>query len=1276
MFLFFVVTSYAVTNDNTDNIEFSDKEQKWLQEQSEIHFSIISSQEPLVFKNQNGQIEGLFPDYIKIIEKKINKKIRISDLVNNPVAVKKRAKELNLHGIFSIFKTPVNDKLYRYTHAYFNTPLYIFTSRKQRQAINNTSALQNKRLAVLNGHQMMNLYANEIQDINIVSASSPRQQMEMLQYGEVDAILGYITYHHQIRKYLFDDIVPSFTAETEHPVHMGILPEYPELLSIMNKAIADIPKSTIDKLIEKWIGITEIKDKNDSVKLNLTAAEQAWIKKRPQVIVGGEMDWAPFDFVNVSGNYEGIANDYLALIETISGLKFKVETGKNWIELLEAIKLRQIDMLPSLYYAKERENYLTYTTPYLTLPEFLFTKNDSKRYNQLSKLNGQTISLVEGFEVVSWVKTNYPDIKVITSPNILDALRKVMTGEAEAYIGDNPSTSYVLQNNFIDSIILNAPIVERNPIKVYAAVRSDMPLLHSIIDKSIKSMTHEQHKLIRDKWFGTYQHDIKNQVKEHSVKILEIFQIEEILFVSGLLILFAFTAFYTYHNSNLLHISLQKFTIGIIIFELTVAVFLIYEIIVFDRLENALANAHKERYEMYKVTDLLRQSSDDLTRFARNFAATGDKAFKNNFDDVLAIRNGEKSRPVKYFGIYWDLDKQMRELLHVDGEAKSIDSLIKQLPFTNEELAKLLLSKTNSDDLVKLEQRAFKEIEQGQLDNATAILHSDQYYNAKQKIMLPIHELLVMLNDRTEIQIKTLKDNVLMYFYLIMLVGTLFIVGNILIFILIRIKVNKPVLFLTGAIESFQSNKPIIEKQSYYNDEIGYMIQEFFSMRQSILEHNKELEASKNKFEELHRHTRESIEYASFIQQALIPSNDIFNTYFSDYFTMWNPKDIVGGDIYLVSELRNDEVLIMVIDCTGHGVPGAFVTMLVKSIERQLVSRIINSDEIVSPAKILSIFNKSMKHLLKQDNQEAISNAGFDGGVLYYNKHQNYIKYSGAETPLFYFQDNELKMIKGNRHSIGYKKSDNNYQFTEHTIEITSQLQLYITSDGYLDQNGGDKDFPFGKNRFKALLKEAHNNKMEKQKEFLLNELEKYQGDSERNDDITVVAFTVEKNLTKLQEKIEILNYHGVISQNFLETCVDNLKLNIEDTKILNQLKSIIIELCRNIMSHAKTKKEGSREIEPVGFIEVLRLQDDLYQITSDNIISIDDKRIIETELKHILSLDKESIRKRYRELRKINQEESAGMGLYEIAKLAKTIDYNIEPINADKYKFSFSLSI
>jgi len=268
---------------------------------------------------------------------------------------------------------------------------------------------------------------------------------------------------------------------------------------------------------------------------------------------------------------------------------------------------------------------------------------------------------------------------------------------------------------------------------------------------------------------------------------------------------------------------------------------------------------------------------------------------------------------------------------------------------------------------------------------------------------------------------------------------------------------------------------------------------------------------AKGEIEFLHKNTRDSIKVASNIQQAIVPKDTQFENYFNDFFTLFQPKDIVSGDIYLFEELRHkDECLLMVIDCTGHGVAGAFVTMLIKAIERQIVSKIIKDDAlIVSPAWILSYFNRKIKHLLCQNSKDSISNVGFDGQIIYYDKREKIMRVATARNEIFYYQNDELYSIKGDRHSVGYKDSNPTYQFKEHSVDVSSETTFYISSDGFLDQNGGAKEFPFGKKRFKKLLEEIQGKDMPTQRRELLDAFDSYRDGFEVNDDVTVIGLKV-----------------------------------------------------------------------------------------------------------------------------------------------------------------------
>ena len=466
-----------------------------------------------------------------------------------------------------------------------------------------------------------------------------------------------------------------------------------------------------------------------------------------------------------------------------------------------------------------------------------------------------------------------------------------------------------------------------------------------------------------------------------------------------------------------------------------------------------------------------------------------------------------------------------------------------------------------------------------------------------------------------------------------------------------------------------------------YNITSKKMVEELTeNLEIKIQERTTDLVEAKKEVEIINKHTRDSIEYASLIQNALMPIPNAMSPYFKDHFVTWTPKDTVGGDIWLFSELRHkDETLLMFVDCTGHGVPGAFVTMIVKAVEREIVS-IINHNETmdVSPAWIMGYFNKTIKKLLRQETKDSLSNAGFDGGIIYYNRRKQIIKFAGAETALFYIgKDGILNMVKGNRYSVGYKKCDMNYEYKETIIDVKEGIKFYCTTDGYLDQNGGKKGFPFGKKRFSKIIQEHHKEPMSKFQTILQLNIMEYENEivnNDRNDDMTVIGFEIGEKSNIVENSVEdIVKYEGVMTQNVISATMDNIEAKINNIGMIGNISTITIEYCQNIMHYSKNEEIASRKIVPAGTIEVQYIDNNYYKILAKNIISIDDREKLEPKLKEIQSLDKAGIKKRYRELRKSGKnthEKGGGIGIYEIAKVSSYIEYEFISINEDKDYF------
>ena len=245
----------------------------------------------------------------------------------------------------------------------------------------------------------------------------------------------------------------------------------------------------------------------------------------------------------------------------------------------------------------------------------------------------------------------------------------------------------------------------------------------------------------------------------------------------------------------------------------------------------------------------------------------------------------------------------------------------------------------------------------------------------------------------------------------------------------------------------------------------------------------------------------DSIDYAKRIQESILPSQDKLNTLFKDYFLLWKPRDLVGGDFYW-SKRFDKELLVAVGDCTGHGVPGALMTMVTISILNQIVDEQTKND----PAQILQKLNIFIKETLHQETKEALTDDGLDIGLCYFNGEDTLV-FAGAKSSLYIKTNEEIHIIKGDKKSIGYVRTAKDYHYTNNTRKIQPGDLFYLTTDGFLDQNGGPKDYSFGKKRFIEIISGSYQKELSDQGKVFLRELLNYMGDETQRDDITVMAF-------------------------------------------------------------------------------------------------------------------------------------------------------------------------
>ncbi|MBL4654195.1 MAG: SpoIIE family protein phosphatase, partial [Bacteroidia bacterium] len=280
-----------------------------------------------------------------------------------------------------------------------------------------------------------------------------------------------------------------------------------------------------------------------------------------------------------------------------------------------------------------------------------------------------------------------------------------------------------------------------------------------------------------------------------------------------------------------------------------------------------------------------------------------------------------------------------------------------------------------------------------------------------------------------------------------------------------------------------------------------------------LIEQKRQLEETNTIIEEKNRHITDSIIYARHIQEAIFPRAEYVNEYLPNSFGLYKPKEIVSGD-FAWFNYKENKVFIAAVDCTGHGVPGAFLSVLGNA----LLHQIINETKILKPGEILKLLHKHVQTSLHQLESDTDVFDGMDIALCSLESYEQQngtvakIEYAGAFRPLYHVRRNkedtdwEVNVIKANQLPIGGNNEIPNYEFTNHKLKIKKDEAIYIFSDGITDQFGGKNAKKFMGRRLEEVLIKAQEHDISAQREFVENAIDEWKGDLDQTDDILMIG--------------------------------------------------------------------------------------------------------------------------------------------------------------------------
>ncbi len=511
---------------------------------------------------------------------------------------------------------------------------------------------------------------------------------------------------------------------------------------------------------------------------------------------------------------------------------------------------------------------------------------------------------------------------------------------------------------------------------------------------------------------------------------------------------------------------------------------------------------------------------------------------------------------------------------------------------------------------------------------------------------------------------------------------------------------------LSAEIAISLENARLYRQLAQYNQTLEATVRErttdLLAVNESLQKKNDEIQQATKIIEEKSNDITKSILYAQKIQAAMLPQAEKIAEDLPDYFILFRPKQIVSGDFYWCNNI-DEKIFIIVGDCTGHGVPGAFLS----TIGHMLLNKIILEKRIFNPALILAVLHEEVRVALRQQGKTRQANDGMDIAICQIDLDTQLILYAGARRPLYLVKacNNELIKIVGDRKSIGGRQKEARRRFTDHALTFSAGDMLYLASDGIVDQQD-QYNQKLGSLKLEAILRAIADNNMESQQHSLSQALEQHQGDENQRDDITLFGirlgrspcrhpeFSKEKNVElfdllsfrrQLIENDVVLTFEGKMSQGVLITLVETLKerlaTNTDDTTqhIIRKIYGVFVELAQNIQNHSLEKVVVNQQKIGIGII-IIQEDEQQFVIISGNKLLNENAEKLGTYCDLLNTLNEDELKKLYKEkLRMARKQENtgAGIGLIDIIRKSNhPISYAIQKIDENTQFFTLSVSL
>lgn len=475
--------------------QLTNSEREWLAQHPRIQVGIMDAWPPMNYLDQNNNPQGIGMEYLAAINK------YLGDVLVPVAAPFKENYDRVLNGqidaLMDISQRPDREALFSFTRPYIVIS-HVFVGRKGGDYFKTEQDLLGKTIALEQGFHNITYFKQNYPGIIIQKYKSTSEALDAVSRGEVDAYAGNRAVAiHLIEKDLLNNLrLMGKLAEPKSALQIGVQKDQPLLASILDKALASLTVEEERAIRQKWL-------QENNLDLDLTEAEQTWIKAHPTIRVALDPAWAPVEFLDDHDIPRGISVDYLHKIGDLLGIRFEIAKGQDWPALVEGVKKHQIDIFSSLMRTEERETYLGFTDNYLSLPIGIFTQQDAQYITSMDELVGKKIAIINGHGAGQVLRDKHPELQFFLASSIVTALQMLTQGQVDAVADSTISTGYYLNQLDLKDIKLAGELPFR--YKLALAVRGDWPELVPLLNKALRVIPESEQNEIYRRWASPKQ---------------------------------------------------------------------------------------------------------------------------------------------------------------------------------------------------------------------------------------------------------------------------------------------------------------------------------------------------------------------------------------------------------------------------------------------------------------------------------------------------------------------------------------------------------------------------------------------------------------------------------------------------------------------------------------------------------------------------------------------------------------------------------------------------